>query len=222
MAGDDKRDDQLQDMRMRVDGLAADFRMIHTQMDSMSTSLNERFDQIELAQTTAKTTLDAVVARLDALQTTLTELPKDSHGRGRHVPHHSGHDSFDKLPLKIPSYNGKYDPAAYLHWELEVEQHFSCHDIPASAQVKTAISVFSALALFWRHHEYNQKQPTTWAELKAAMRRRFMPSYYARKAKREVQGHRSTTNTNHLAGPSSTPSFAAASAAIAMVFPPPE
>jgi hypothetical protein len=38
------------------------------------------------------------------------------------------------------------------------------------------------------------------------MRRRFVPSYYARKAEREVQGHRSTINTNHLAGQSPTSS----------------
>jgi hypothetical protein len=70
---------------------------------------------------------------------------------------------------------------------------------------KTAISAFTALTLFWWHHEYIQKHPTTWAELKAAMRRRFVPSYYARKAEREVQGCCSTINTNNLAGHSSTP-----------------
>jgi hypothetical protein len=151
----------------------------------------------------------------------------DFSGRARRACNNGGNDSFAKLPFKIPSYNGKYDPTAYLDWELEVEQHFSCHDIPARAQVKTweleveqhfschdiparaqvktAISAFTALALFWWHHEYNQKHPTIWAELKAAMRRRFVPSYYARKAEREVQGRRSTTNTNHLVGHSSTP-----------------
>jgi hypothetical protein len=40
----------------------------------MVTSSNERFDQIDLAQTAAKTTLDAVVARLDALHTMITKL----------------------------------------------------------------------------------------------------------------------------------------------------
>jgi hypothetical protein len=147
------------------------------------------------------------------MKTLITSLQKemdvgDFSGRARRACNNGGNDSFAKLPFKIPSYNGKYDPAAYLDWELEVEQHFPCHDIPASAQVKTAISAFTALALFWWHHEYNQKNPTTWAELKAAMRRRFVPSYYARKAEREMQGRRSTTNTNNLAGHSSSPSSA--------------
>jgi hypothetical protein len=49
-----------------------------------------------------------------------------------------------------------------------------------------------------------------------------VPSYYARKVEREVQGRRLTTNTNHLVGHSSTPSFAAASPALDVVTPPPE
>jgi hypothetical protein len=93
----------------------------------------------------------------------------DFSGRAHCACNHGGNDSFAKLPFTIPPYNGKYDPATYLDWELEVEHHFSCHDIPASAQVTTAISAFTALALFWWHHEYNQKHPTTWAALKAAM-----------------------------------------------------
>jgi hypothetical protein len=135
MAGDDKRDDQPQ---------------------------------------ATKTKLDTIVSHLDAMKTLITGLQKevgagDLHGHACCASIHGGNDSFAKLPFKIPSYNGKYDPAAYLDWELEVEQHFSCHDIPASAQVKTAISAFTALALFWWHHEYKLKYPTTWAELKAAM-----------------------------------------------------
>jgi hypothetical protein len=45
-------------------------------------------------------------------------------------------DSVAKIKFKIPSFNGKYDPAAYLDWELEVEQKFSCHDIPLLLKLK--------------------------------------------------------------------------------------
>jgi hypothetical protein len=65
---------------------------------------------------------------------------------------------------------------------LEVEQKFSCHDIPANSQVKAAISEFTDFALIW-WREYKQKLPinsvTTWTQLKTAMRHRFVPSYYA-------------------------------------------
>jgi hypothetical protein len=48
----------------------------------------------------------------------------DHRGSPRRVPHHFGTDSFAKMKFKIPPYNGKYDPTAYLDWEIEVEQLF--------------------------------------------------------------------------------------------------
>ena len=130
--------------------------------------MHERFDQLDLAQTATKTTLDTIVARLDALTTTLTELQedKDRRGRARRMVRRPSNDSFATIKFKIPSYNGKYDPAAYIDWELEVEQTFSCHDIPASAQVKTATNAFTDFALMW-WRDYTKKHPTviptTWA-----------------------------------------------------------
>jgi hypothetical protein len=184
MAGDEGTTDELlQDMRTRVDGLAADMKTMHDRLDSMITSSTERFDQLDLAQTAAKTTLDNIMARLDALNTTIMELQKDYGGdtepeegtcssRARRVVRHQHNDPFAKIKFKIPSFNGKYYPAAYLDWELEVDQKFSCHDIPASSQVKAAISEFTDFALIW-WREYKQQHPTatptTWTQLKTAM-----------------------------------------------------
>jgi transposase InsO family protein len=134
----------------------------------------------------------------------LTELQKDyggdteqddgpRHGRARRVVRHPPNDSFAKIKFKIPPFNGKYDPAAYLDWELEVDQKFSCHDIPAHSQVKAAISEFTDFALIW-WREYKLKHPTatpiTWTQLKAAMRHRFVPSYYARDLLKKMQSFR--------------------------------
>jgi hypothetical protein len=154
-------------MRTQVDGLAANVKTIHEWLDSSITSSNERFDQLDLAQTATTTTLDDIVSRLDAWTMTLTELQKDYGGdmeqedgdrRGcaRRVVRRPSNDSFAKIKFKIPSFNGKYDPATYLDWELEDEQKFSCHDIPATSQVKAAISEFTDFALIW-WHEYKQK-----------------------------------------------------------------
>jgi hypothetical protein len=75
MAGDEgMTDDQLQNMRTRVDGLAADMKTMHERLDSTITSSNERFDQLDLAQMATKTTLDAIMSRLDALNTMIMEL----------------------------------------------------------------------------------------------------------------------------------------------------
>lgn len=150
-------DAQLQEVRGQVDGLAADIRTMHERLDSTITSTTERFNQLDLAQTATRTTLDTILARLDALTTKMeqeyggdTEQDDgDRRGRARRVVRHPPNDLFSKIKFKIPPFNGKYDPAAYLDWELEVEQKFSCHDIAAHSQVKAAISEFTDFALIW-------------------------------------------------------------------------
>jgi hypothetical protein len=103
-----------------------------------------------------KTKLDTIASHLDAMKT-LMGLQKvvdvgDLRGHTRSASIRGGNDSFSTLPFTITPYHGKYDPAAYIDWELEVEQKFSYHDIPAVSQVQTAISAFTNLALFWWHH----------------------------------------------------------------------
>jgi hypothetical protein len=51
--------------------------MVHERLDETITTSTDSFDQLELAQTATKTTLDALVARLDAMHTTITKLRKD-------------------------------------------------------------------------------------------------------------------------------------------------
>ena len=77
---DDNKDVQLQDLRTQVDGLAADIQTMHERLDSTVTSSNERFDQLDLAQTAAATTLNDIASRLDTLTMTLTELQRDYGG----------------------------------------------------------------------------------------------------------------------------------------------
>jgi hypothetical protein len=118
--------------RTRVDGLAADMKTMHEWLDLMIMSSTERFHQLDLAQTAAKTMLNTIMAWLDALNTTIMELQKDyggdtepeegtRSGRARRVVRHQHNDPFAKIKFKIPSFNGKDDPAAYLDWELEVD-----------------------------------------------------------------------------------------------------
>jgi len=187
MAGaHDTVDAQLLEVRGQVDGLADDIRTMHERLDSTVTSTTERFNQLDLAQTATRTTLDTILARLDALTTKMEQ----DYGGDTEWEDHPPNDLFSKIKFKIPPFNGKYDPTAYLDWELEVEQKFSCHDIAAHSQVKAAISDFTDFSLIW-WREYKMKHPTaiptTWDQLKAAMRHRFVPSYYARDLLNKMQ-----------------------------------
>jgi flagellar capping protein FliD len=68
MAGaNDTMDVKVQEVRGQVDGLAADIRTMHERLDSTVTSMTARFNQLDLAQTATRNTLDTILARLDAL-----------------------------------------------------------------------------------------------------------------------------------------------------------
>ena len=91
--------DQLKDMKTQVDGLAMDIMTMHEWLDSTVAMTNARFDQLDLTQTTTKTTLDEILSSLDALNTWIidsqwdyggdTELDDgDRRGRARLILHH--------------------------------------------------------------------------------------------------------------------------------------
>ena len=46
---------------------------MHERLDSTITSTTERFNQLDLAQTATRTTLDTILARLDALTTKMEQ-----------------------------------------------------------------------------------------------------------------------------------------------------
>ena len=87
-------------------------------------------------------------------------------------------DHVAKLKLHVPPFDGRYNPDAYLSWELELEQRFSCLDYPEERRFMAATCEFTSFASIWwseycrLHHD---NPPTTWTDLKRAMRTRFVP-----------------------------------------------
>ena len=90
-----------------------------------------------------------------------TELDDDAHPRNRHPQHRNrrgrgarpprrevrdNDDSLGNIKFTMPSFNGKYDPDAYLTWELAVDQKFVCHDFPENKRVRAATSEFTDFA----------------------------------------------------------------------------
>ena len=105
------------------------------------------------------------------------------------------------IKMKIPSFQGKNNPKAYLEWEKKVELIFECHNYSEEKKVKLAIIEFTDYAIIWwdqlvmnrrRNHERAIK---TWEEMRAIKRRRFVPSHYYRdlyqKLQSLTQGYRS-------------------------------
>jgi hypothetical protein len=106
------------------------------------------------------------------------------HGRDDHRRREvrNNDDAFHKLKFKIPPFDGKYDPNAYISWELAVEQKFTCFEFFENARVRAATSDISDFASVW-WVEYGKKHPNdvpqTWIALKRVMWARFVLSYYA-------------------------------------------
>ena len=65
-----------------------------------------------------------------------------------------------KLKLTIPPFEGRYDPDAYLTWELEVEQRFACLNYPEDRRVCAATCEFIGFASVW-WSEYCRLHPAT-------------------------------------------------------------
>lgn len=91
-----------------------------------------------------------------------------------------------KKKLNIPNFQGKGDPELYLDWELKVEQIFSCHEVREERKVSLATLEFTDYALLWWDQQQKERarcgaRPIEyWEDLKAMMRKRYVPSHYTR------------------------------------------
>ncbi|GKV06981.1 hypothetical protein SLEP1_g18795 [Rubroshorea leprosula] len=85
--------------------------------------------------------------------------------------------------MKIPPFQGKNDPDVYLEWEKKVELVFDCHNYSEEKKAKLATVEFTDYAVVWWDQLVlsrcrNREHPVdTWEEMKAVMRKRFVPSH---------------------------------------------
>ena len=98
-----------------------------------------------------------------------------------------GRDRVDKnlgsIKMKIPHFQGRNDLEAYLGWEKKIELIFDCHNYSEENKVKLAVVEFQDYALVWwdqlvtRKRRNYERPIDTWDDLKALMRRRFIPGH---------------------------------------------
>ncbi|PON54371.1 hypothetical protein PanWU01x14_196000, partial [Parasponia andersonii] len=88
------------------------------------------------------------------------------------------------IKVKIPSFQSKNDPEAYLKWEKRMEIVFDCHNYSDIKKVKLAAIEFTDYTIVWwdqllKERKRNLERPVeAWDEMKTIMRRRFVLSYY--------------------------------------------
>ncbi|XP_070046662.1 uncharacterized protein [Nicotiana tomentosiformis] len=95
--------------------------------------------------------------------------------------------------MKMPTFKGTRDPDLYLDWERKVEAIFDCHNYSEGKKVKLAAIEFSDYAAIWWKKlsrdklQEGQALVATWAEMKRAMRKRFVLSHFQRDLQQHLQ-----------------------------------
>jgi hypothetical protein len=110
--------------------------------------------------------------------------PSKIQQRPREVPAH------DHVIVSMPPFNGRYNPGFYIEWEFEINDIFVSHHFSERKKIQTTISKFTDFASMWWSEYcrlYPDYIPTTWHDLKLAMRHRFFPPYYTRDMIKKLQ-----------------------------------
>uniref|UniRef100_A0A151UFP4 Retrotransposon gag domain-containing protein n=1 Tax=Cajanus cajan TaxID=3821 RepID=A0A151UFP4_CAJCA len=95
--------------------------------------------------------------------------------------------------VDLPYFHGKDDVEGYLDWEMKVEQIFTCHQVSEERKVYLATLSFQGHAMYWwtslvRDRRLHNDPPIQyWNELRSALRRRHIPSYYTRELINKLQ-----------------------------------
>ena len=101
--------------------------------------------------------------------------------------------NINSIKMKIPSFKRRNDAETFMEWERKVERIFECHNYSEIKKVKLAVVEFIDYALVWWDQllisrRRNGEGPIqTWVEMRAVMRRRFVPSFYYRELHQKLQ-----------------------------------
>ncbi|KAL3642857.1 hypothetical protein CASFOL_013672 [Castilleja foliolosa] len=112
------------------------------------------------------------------------DFEEDDFDERRHGWRDREDNNLGNIKMNVPSFLGKNDPELYLEWERKVELMFDCHNYSDLKKVKLAAIEFSDYALVWwdqvvTSRRRNHERPIeTWTEMKAVMRKRFVPTHY--------------------------------------------
>ena len=77
----------------------------------------------------------------------------------------------------LPSFEGNFDPNAYIDWELKVDKEFDKYDLSEQQMVLAAASALTKYALGeWKHICRHNKVPHSWQGFKFLLRDAYIPS----------------------------------------------
>src|SRR3954470_5138610 len=117
---------------------------------------------------------------------------RQNHGNRRNR-NRNGEETFGKLKFTMPKFTGSNEPEEYLSWELKVDKIFRMHNYSNEKMMAMASLEFDEYANLWWEQvqlarEAKEEPPiSTWQDMKAHMRSRFVPSHYTRELFNKLQ-----------------------------------
>ena len=79
----------------------------------------------------------------------------------------------------LPSFEGDFDPHAYIDWELKVEAEFDKYELSDHQMILAAASALTEHALVkWKYIYRHNNIPQTWTDFKMHFRDAYIPAYY--------------------------------------------
>ena len=108
-------------------------------------------------------------------------------------PRRTRSESPKETMVDVPHFYGKENVETYLDWEMKVEQLFTCHHVSEERKVPLATLSFQGNVMYWwtgleRDRRLHRDPPIEyWNDLRGALRRHHIPSYYDRKLMDKLQ-----------------------------------
>ncbi|XP_071914051.1 uncharacterized protein [Coffea arabica] len=152
-------------------------------------SLHQRMDRLELSQARSNAAHHDGPPREELA----SNSEEDDFIRRPKQDYRRTDDGLKGVKIKIPAFQGKSSPEAYLEWEQRIEMVFECQAYTDDQKVKLATLEFTDYAIVWWEQERTsrrrnrERQISTWEELRTTMRKRFVPSHYYRDLYQRLQ-----------------------------------
>ncbi|KFK22409.1 hypothetical protein AALP_AAs49867U000100 [Arabis alpina] len=149
--------------------------------------LDEKLSALQLNHAALEKPVEHPVEAEDARSYYSRNSSRHSQRRGRPERDRAPlRDTLGGLKIQIPPFHGTNNLEAYLDWETKIELVFICRECTEDTKVRIAATEFYNYALSWWDQLVTTRRRAgdypieTWNQMKAVMRKRFVPSYYQR------------------------------------------
>ncbi|XP_028056995.1 uncharacterized protein LOC114260987 [Camellia sinensis] len=120
-------------------------------------------------------------------QNSMSDWAHDLLQRNQYETYDSAGDITKKIKMEVPDFEGKVNPTLFHDWLASIEEYFDWYDMADDRRVRFAKMKLVGLAKIWWMgvegdiRRLGQPPISTWQEMKAKLKEKYMPSNYHEK-----------------------------------------